>query len=144
MRPTDKKELFNLHHSSLRNVIERAFALLKSGFKILKNQAEYHFKTQAMIVVACVLLHNHILVQNTLEEEDEFLKNESSDDESSSSSDETDEEEDDKDDIVPIDDEGVVVGNDHWDEYREELVDNMWAGWNVGDDDDDYMTDVDD
>ncbi|XP_042477251.1 putative nuclease HARBI1 [Macadamia integrifolia] len=68
--PSDKKELFNLRHSQLRNVIERSFGLLKSRFKILKNQPEYPFKTQARIVLACVLLHNHILTQNNVEEEE--------------------------------------------------------------------------
>ncbi|XP_043717748.1 uncharacterized protein LOC122665662 [Telopea speciosissima] len=51
--PADKKELFNLRHSKLRNVIERAFNLLKSKFKILKSQAEYPYKTQTRIVQAC-------------------------------------------------------------------------------------------
>lgn len=30
--PQNPRELFNLHHSSLRNAIERAFGVLKKGF----------------------------------------------------------------------------------------------------------------
>lgn len=35
MRPTNSKELFNLQHASLRNVIERSFGILKKRFGIL-------------------------------------------------------------------------------------------------------------
>ncbi|XP_042511758.1 uncharacterized protein LOC122086912 [Macadamia integrifolia] len=74
--PADKKELFNLRHSRLSNVIEPAFELLKSRFKILKTQPEYPFKTQARIVKACVMIHNHILTQNSVQEEEEWLTQE--------------------------------------------------------------------
>ncbi|XP_042484942.1 putative nuclease HARBI1 [Macadamia integrifolia] len=74
--PTNKKELFNLRHSKLRNVIERAFRLLKSKFTILKSQVEYPYKTQTRIVLACVLIHNHILTQNSAQEEEDFIADE--------------------------------------------------------------------
>ena len=33
--PQSKEELFNLRHSSLRNIIERTFGILKNRFQIL-------------------------------------------------------------------------------------------------------------
>ncbi|KAI0488402.1 hypothetical protein KFK09_028233 [Dendrobium nobile] len=36
IQPTNSKELFNLHHSSLRTTIERAFGSLKNHFIIIK------------------------------------------------------------------------------------------------------------
>nr|CAD1831478.1 unnamed protein product [Ananas comosus var. bracteatus] len=37
-KPTNKRELFNFRHSSLRSKVERAFGILKSRFKILTSQ----------------------------------------------------------------------------------------------------------
>src|SRR5215471_13726721 len=36
-RPRNEKELYNLRHASLRNVIERIFGVSKKRFKILKD-----------------------------------------------------------------------------------------------------------
>jgi DDE superfamily endonuclease len=40
-KPENAKELFNLRHASLRNVIERIFGVVKRKFKILAFKAEY-------------------------------------------------------------------------------------------------------
>ena len=40
-RPQNKEELFNLRHSSLRNVIERTFGVLKKRFGILNNMDQH-------------------------------------------------------------------------------------------------------
>jgi len=45
-RLKDKKELFNLRHASLRNIIEQAFGVLKARFPILnKGRKGYSLKT---------------------------------------------------------------------------------------------------
>ncbi|XP_059658403.1 protein ALP1-like [Cornus florida] len=54
------KELFNYRHSSLRNVIERCFRILKKRFPILKLMSSYDVDMQAQIVVACCTIHNFI------------------------------------------------------------------------------------
>ena len=58
--PTNPKELFNHRHSSLRNVIERTFGVLKARFPILTTAPPYPIETQVKIVLACCILHNHI------------------------------------------------------------------------------------
>ncbi|KAK3219588.1 hypothetical protein Dsin_013558 [Dipteronia sinensis] len=58
--PENEKELFNLRHASLRNVIERIFGILKSRFTIFKSAPPFPFKTQVEIVLACVALHNFL------------------------------------------------------------------------------------
>ncbi|KAL0456198.1 UNVERIFIED_CONTAM: hypothetical protein Slati_0959000 [Sesamum latifolium] len=58
--PQNKEELFNLKHSSARNVIERAFGLLKTRWAILRSHSYYPIKTQNRIIMACFLLHNYI------------------------------------------------------------------------------------
>lgn len=60
-RPQDPKELFNHQHASVRNVVERVFGLLKGRFPILKVAPHYPIDTQVKIVIACCILHNHII-----------------------------------------------------------------------------------
>jgi hypothetical protein len=59
-RPQNKKELFNLRHSSLRNVIERVFGVLKKRFPLLNNMSSYRFATQVDLVLCMMILHNYI------------------------------------------------------------------------------------
>lgn len=55
-----KEDHFNFLHSSLRNMIERCFGVLKAQFLILKRMTLYHFKIQTMIIIACMTLYNFI------------------------------------------------------------------------------------
>jgi hypothetical protein len=54
--------LFNLRHSALRVMVERAFGSLKRRFKILDNATPFFsFPTQVDIVVACCIIHNWVI-----------------------------------------------------------------------------------
>lgn len=55
-----KKERFNHAHAQLRNVIERAYGVLKARFPILNQMAPYPFSMQRDIVIACFAVHNFI------------------------------------------------------------------------------------
>ncbi|XLS50889.1 hypothetical protein HN51_011566 [Arachis hypogaea] len=57
------KELFNHHHSSSRNVIERCFRVLKKIFPIIDGDTEpnYSFETMRDIFLACCILHNFLM-----------------------------------------------------------------------------------
>ena len=58
-RPQNPKELFNLRHASLRNVIERTFGVLKNRFVILqKPPRQYSIRTQIKLVYALTGIHN--------------------------------------------------------------------------------------
>jgi len=61
--PQNPRELFNLRHSSLRNVIERTFGVLKKRFPIIASGTEPHYSFEAMIdiVLACCILHNFLM-----------------------------------------------------------------------------------
>lgn len=59
-RPRNKEERFNLAHARLRNVIERAFGVLKNRFPILKRMSSYPFPVQRNMVIACITMHNFI------------------------------------------------------------------------------------
>jgi hypothetical protein len=56
--PRGKKELFNYTHSSLRNVIERSFGILKMKWRILLQFPSYPMPKQSQIIIACMTLHN--------------------------------------------------------------------------------------
>ncbi|XP_052623631.1 uncharacterized protein LOC122196073 [Lactuca sativa] len=59
-RALTNKEKINHGHTKLRNVVERAFGVLKARFPILKRMAPFPFVTQRNIVMACFALHNFI------------------------------------------------------------------------------------
>ncbi|XP_016698872.1 uncharacterized protein [Gossypium hirsutum] len=65
--PRNAKELFNHRHSSLRNVIQRAFDVLKTRFPILKLAPQYAFHIQRDIVIAACVLHNYIRREERLD-----------------------------------------------------------------------------
>ncbi|KAK5786333.1 hypothetical protein PVK06_040969 [Gossypium arboreum] len=55
------KELFNLRHSSLRITIECVLGILKKRFRVLDAEPFWNFQTQLDIVLACCIIHNHII-----------------------------------------------------------------------------------
>ncbi|XP_030922845.1 protein ANTAGONIST OF LIKE HETEROCHROMATIN PROTEIN 1-like [Quercus lobata] len=59
--PRNDKELFNLRHSSLRTSIERCFGVLKKRFRVLDAKPFWSFPTQVDVVLACCIIHNHII-----------------------------------------------------------------------------------
>jgi hypothetical protein len=63
-RPANPKELYNLCHSSARNVVERVFGVIKHQWTILTRPLHYDMNVQAKIPSALVALHNFILEHN--------------------------------------------------------------------------------
>ncbi|XP_021757967.1 uncharacterized protein LOC110723003 [Chenopodium quinoa] len=58
--PQGPGEIFNYTHSSLRNVIERCFGVLKARFPILRDMPSYDLKRQKYIILLCCVIHNFI------------------------------------------------------------------------------------
>jgi hypothetical protein len=63
-QPIGLKELFNHAHSSLRNVIERSFGVMKMKWRILLKMPNYSMEKQANIIIACMALHSFIRDSN--------------------------------------------------------------------------------
>ena len=59
--PENEQELFNFQHSSLRTTIEREFGVLKKRFRVLDAEPFWSFETQVKVVLACCVIHNHIM-----------------------------------------------------------------------------------
>ncbi|XP_019157340.1 PREDICTED: uncharacterized protein LOC109153896 [Ipomoea nil] len=67
-RIRNKQALFNYRHSSLRNVIERCFGLLKARFPILKYIHGYPLRRQVQIPIACCAMHNFIRMHDAMDQ----------------------------------------------------------------------------
>ena len=55
-----KEEIFNQCHARLRNVIERAFGVVKACFPLLKRMTPYSFTTQTKFIMTCFSIHNFL------------------------------------------------------------------------------------
>ncbi|XP_020253888.1 uncharacterized protein LOC109830948 [Asparagus officinalis] len=66
----NRRELFNLRHSSLRSKIEATFGILYNRFKILTVKPHYPFPAQVDIILACTVLHYYIA---TVDPNDDLL-----------------------------------------------------------------------
>ncbi|CAN1139133.1 Putative nuclease HARBI1 [Linum perenne] len=58
--PRTAEEYYNMKHSGARNVIERAFGILKMRWAILRDSSWFSPRMVGMIMNACCLLHNYI------------------------------------------------------------------------------------
>jgi len=65
------KELFNLCYTSLCNVIEQIFRVVKRKFKILGTIAEYLINTQIHLVLGLLALYNFIHSQEGIQDNDQ-------------------------------------------------------------------------
>jgi len=107
-----KEELFNMKHSSARNVIERTFGLLKIRWAIIRNPSYYPIDTQVDIILTCCYLHNLIRQQmgssDPLEQElDSFM-----------------EEQEVNEDTIQ-----ATETSSQWNNWRDQLADEMWNAW---------------
>jgi hypothetical protein len=59
-KPQNPKELFNHHHTLLRNHVERALGVLKKRFPILKVATFHTLENQVKIPIAAAIFHNLI------------------------------------------------------------------------------------
>ena len=64
-KPINKEKLFNFCHSSLQNIVERIFGVIKCQFQILKTLAEFIMEIQVKIFLAVTRLHNFIQLYST-------------------------------------------------------------------------------
>ncbi|XP_012842536.1 PREDICTED: putative nuclease HARBI1 [Erythranthe guttata] len=123
-QPTTAEELFNMKHSSARNIIERLFGLLKSRWGILRSPSYYPIKIQNRIIMACCLLHNFIRREMggyQLESDDDLEDGEGEEGMESENEDSEDE----------YDDEyiNVIEPSNEWTTFRNNLAVNMFNTW---------------
>lgn len=105
-RPQNPQELFNLRHSSLRNVIERTFGVVKKRFPLLVLMYSYPISTQVDLVLCIFYLHNFIRIHQY--ERDEF--------------DNFDENDEDRD----VNIRNIDVDDSDMSTFRDTMAQNMW------------------
>ncbi|KAJ4798203.1 nuclease [Rhynchospora pubera] len=71
-RYRNAEELYNHRHAQLRNVVEKAFGILKGRFRILKDMHRYKYAFQTNLVIACCVLHNFINRHQKLQDEQDY------------------------------------------------------------------------
>jgi hypothetical protein len=64
LRPQNAKELFNLRHAQLRNVIERVNGIWKRRFRVFARKLEVELDIVNQLVYATVCLHNLIRMED--------------------------------------------------------------------------------
>ena len=117
-RPVNKEELFNLRHSSARNVIERIFGVLKQRFRILLLAPQYGLDIQARIPAALVAIHNYISARSDVDDDNPLRVNEGGIPGHTGHDDSNDDSE--------LEDDGPTFNDDNVDERREQIAQAMW------------------
>lgn len=114
--PQNFKEFFNLKHAKARNVIERAFGILKSRFAILRSHAFYSIKDQNRIIMACCMIHNFIRTTNVHDPEEASVLEDHCEGF----------------DAQPLDDcIGTVESTVEWTTWRDNMAQNMYNEWHA-------------
>ena len=73
LKPENKKELFNLRHSQLRNIVERIFNILKRRFLSINSGAEFDISTQIQTQFDLTALHNFIVLHRQTNDENIYI-----------------------------------------------------------------------
>ncbi|KAH6787342.1 hypothetical protein C2S52_006894 [Perilla frutescens var. hirtella] len=111
-RPQNKEELFNLKHSKARNVIERAFGIMKMIWGILRSTTYYPIKIQNRLMMCFFLLNNFIRSQmniDPIEQQFDMLVNDEG--------------------ALGVDGDeffDTVESSPEWNTARDHLADGMW------------------
>lgn len=114
-KPRNREELFNLRHTKARNIIERAFGIMKMRWGILRSSSYYHVKVQVQLIMAYFLLHNFIrgeMAIDPIESLVDAFGNEDPDEE--------------HDDVDYVD---MVETTSAWNHVRDAMPEQMWLNY---------------
>ncbi|KAA0063228.1 putative nuclease HARBI1 [Cucumis melo var. makuwa] len=114
--PTTAREFFNMKHSSARNVIERAFGLLKGHWTILRGKSYYPVDVQSRTIMVCCLLHNLINREMT---NSEIINNLDEGDATYAT--------------TRGDEINYIAASNEWSELRDQLAHTMFSDWELRD-----------
>lgn len=116
-RPTNAQEHFNMRHTRARNVIERAFGVMKMRWGIFRSATYYPIQTQIRLIMACFLLHNFIRNEMAVDPMDARVDAEM---ERSNVAE------------PPLEFISTVEATPMWTAHREMLAQTMWEAYNEG------------
>jgi DDE superfamily endonuclease len=79
-KPQTRNELYNLRHSSYRNVVERIFGVMKRRWRIILETNSFSLQTNAKVMSALAALHNFIRRHDRDDEMEPWDEDEEEDD----------------------------------------------------------------
>ncbi|KAA0063727.1 putative nuclease HARBI1 [Cucumis melo var. makuwa] len=103
-----------MKHSSARNVIERAFGVLKGRWAILRGKSYYPVEVQCRKILACCLLHNLINREMT-----NFDIEDNIDEVGSTHA------------TTTVDDIHYIETSNEWSQLRDDLAEEMFTDWEL-------------
>ncbi|XP_050944053.1 protein ALP1-like [Cucumis melo] len=112
--PSTSKEFFNMKNSSTRNIIERAFGVLKGRWAILREKSYYPVKVQSRTILTCCLLHNLINREMT-----NFDIEDNIDEVDSTHA------------TTAADDIHYIETSNEWTQWRDDLSEEMFTVWEL-------------
>lgn len=115
-KPQNSEELFNLRHTKARNVIERAFGIMKMRWGILRTTSYYPIKVQIRLIMCCFLFHNFIRSEMTIDPIEQMLDDLGPDGDN----------EEHETDFVDM-----VEATTAWIRTRDDIAQQMWQNFNV-------------
>lgn len=112
--PTTPKELYNMKHSSARNVIERCFGLIKARWAILRDNCYHPIESMPRIIIACCLIHNFIRTEMSQDPLDNEVPTDHTQDGNE------------HDNVI-----NTVETSQGWSDRRDNLANDMFNEWNI-------------
>lgn len=61
LHPETAKKLFNLRHSSPRNIVERTFSIFNNRFQVFNTAPKFPTNVQAKLVYAATAFHSQLI-----------------------------------------------------------------------------------
>lgn len=106
-----------MRHTRARNVIERAFRIVKIRWGILRSASYYPIRTQVRLIMACFLLHNFVRKEMVIDPLDARLDREPVEP---------------PDGVPPDDFIASVEATPEWTAQRDLLAHAMWVEYTSG------------
>ena len=127
-QPQNPKELFNLRHAQVRNVIERIYGAVKKAFPVLSNMPTgYSIEEQVDIVECCFLVYNFRRIYKEFEDPDSFLEFNCWSEQDEYYIPEEDECDAPGDDVEQH--ESAAVNKGLLNKWRDDIADELWAAY---------------
>lgn len=115
--PENAKELFNLRHAALRQVVDRSIGALRKRFRCIRSMPNFSIRHQIRLVFAITAIHNFVRAHRHAAEEDDVWEE----------LEETDDEEADPTEDLPEWDQTFYTTSEAMNAKRDQMAEDMWS-----------------
>ncbi|XP_042032237.1 protein ANTAGONIST OF LIKE HETEROCHROMATIN PROTEIN 1-like [Salvia splendens] len=117
-RPSSPKKQYNMRRTMARNVIERAFAVLKMRWGILRSASFYPIETQTRLIMTCFILHNYIRGEMQVDPVEQEMDGDGIEGDGGQPTD--------SEDLSQVQYVDAVESTAEWNQMRQDLAQYMW------------------